>query len=522
MATVVQRPDPMAGLNTALMGYFRQMQMQKQRQDQQQQQQIENQRAQQQMGISERYAGVAEGNLALNRQNSIRRQFDDSQQTAQDQIGRRDAAEEAESKNAKDYHAFLLGGLEKYDPGSEGRKMVAAVTRLNPKFSRLAEAAGFNEQTYLSKPRLRTAEEIRADLVGKARLAMDTGDLTAYNATRAELGLAPQEELPADATRRKSRESDITRARQLAEISDPEKRWNQELAFTKKAGHQGYIAELKAQAVTSAEVDKNPDNYQRLTGYNTPGLGKTEVIWVPLGAQAKAEANSETPRFHNKILRAQKMVSKAETHLKKPEGFKLYSMAPQDIPRWSKPPYDSWEKFLGKVYSVWNEKYAEKTPGAAQEKPTQNYGMRNDGTPKGTGYFGELPMTDGSGAIATEMSIGIEFGGVETEIPTLVPTLSDEQKQWLLAGNDARKRKDIVNVATAHARARHKAGKSVWADQAGQPPAGEKAGPSGAKVDIGGEMMTEREFEQRVYDMNEKDKEAAERYYNLHAAKFGK
>ncbi|KKN03162.1 hypothetical protein LCGC14_1110370, partial [marine sediment metagenome] len=61
------------------------------------------------------------------------------------------------------------------------------------------------------------------------------------------------------------------------------------------------------------------------------------------------------------------------------------------------------------------------------ERATQetDYGQRADGTQKGTGFFGELQLPDGG--VATEYSVGVQLkskGGKETEIPSLVPTLT--------------------------------------------------------------------------------------------------
>lgn len=61
-----------------------------------------------------------------------------------------------------------------------------------------------------------------------------------------------------------------------------------------------------------------------------------------------------------------------------------------------------------------------------------NYGNRTDGTPKGLGYFGELKRPDGN--VSTELSIGVNLGGKEMEIPLLVPTLSRPEIDSLLAG----------------------------------------------------------------------------------------
>lgn len=65
-----------------------------------------------------------------------------------------------------------------------------------------------------------------------------------------------------------------------------------------------------------------------------------------------------------------------------------------------------------------------------------NYGNRADGTPKGNGHLGPLTMTDGSGRVITELSVGVNIDGEEVEIPTVVPTLSPEEKAHLQAGGD--------------------------------------------------------------------------------------
>ena len=87
-----------------------------------------------------------------------------------------------------------------------------------------------------------------------------------------------------------------------------------------------------------------------------------------------------------------------------------------------------------------------------------DYGTREDGTPKGVGYFGELKRPDGS--ISTELSAGFNFDGKETLAPLLVPTLTREEVNLLLSGS---KPTDVIyNKAANHALERMKTGKSVW------------------------------------------------------------
>jgi hypothetical protein len=88
------------------------------------------------------------------------------------------------------------------------------------------------------------------------------------------------------------------------------------------------------------------------------------------------------------------------------------------------------------------------------------YGNRPDGTPKGKGFLGELKRPDGN--VSTEISVGVNIGGKEMDIPTLVPTLTKAEVDSLLKGDapsDA-----IVRKAVDHAKKRIAEGKSVFAD----------------------------------------------------------
>lgn len=84
----------------------------------------------------------------------------------------------------------------------------------------------------------------------------------------------------------------------------------------------------------------------------------------------------------------------------------------------------------------------------------RNYGTRADGSNKGSGFFGELQRPDGS--ISTELSIGIDG----EEIPSLVPLLSNEEKDYLLNGGSPSP--EIIQKAIQHATERRKQGKSPF------------------------------------------------------------
>ena len=75
------------------------------------------------------------------------------------------------------------------------------------------------------------------------------------------------------------------------------------------------------------------------------------------------------------------------------------------------------------------------------------------------GFLGPLQFHDGR--TSTELSVGVNVGGKEMEIPTLVPTLTQPEIQHLLSGGEPTK--EIVDKAVAHAQERISAGKSPFA-----------------------------------------------------------
>ena len=85
---------------------------------------------------------------------------------------------------------------------------------------------------------------------------------------------------------------------------------------------------------------------------------------------------------------------------------------------------------------------------------------RPDGTPKGPGFFGSLKRPDGN--VSTEISIGVGIDGIETLIPALVPSLTPEEIQSLLQGDEPSK--EIVDKAVEHAMQRKAEGKSIFAE----------------------------------------------------------
>ena len=94
---------------------------------------------------------------------------------------------------------------------------------------------------------------------------------------------------------------------------------------------------------------------------------------------------------------------------------------------------------------------------------TQDFGLRADKTKKGLGFFGTLQRP--AGGVSTELSIGVDFNGKQTEIPSLVPTLDKTEIDFLLGGG--KPTSIIVQKAIEHAKERIRLGLSPFA-QAGE------------------------------------------------------
>ena len=116
------------------------------------------------------------------------------------------------------------------------------------------------------------------------------------------------------------------------------------------------------------------------------------------------------------------------------------------------------------------------------------FGNRKDGTPKGYGFFGPIRTPDGMDA--TEKSIGVQIGGQETEIPSLVPTLTQDEVNQMVSGG--KPTPEIVQKARAHAEERLSRGLSPFAGENEPPvaPAGMIIPRSGAQM----ESLGAREF----------------------------
>jgi hypothetical protein len=114
---------------------------------------------------------------------------------------------------------------------------------------------------------------------------------------------------------------------------------------------------------------------------------------------------------------------------------------------------------------VWTPEMTDVPPPPWYKAPKNEgeYGLRNDGTKKGSGYWGPLKgRGQYEGQTMSEYTIGVDFDGKETEIPTLVPTLTQEELDQVLRGNVS---DTVVNKAVEHAKSRMAEGKSVFADE---------------------------------------------------------
>jgi hypothetical protein len=101
-------------------------------------------------------------------------------------------------------------------------------------------------------------------------------------------------------------------------------------------------------------------------------------------------------------------------------------------------------------------------------KPNPN-DLRPDGTPKGNGWLGVLPVKypDGGTGVATEYSVGIGLAGKNVIIPSLVPTLTPEEQQLMLSDiipNHKPVPPNIMQKAVGHAKERIKLGLSPFKD----------------------------------------------------------
>ena len=105
----------------------------------------------------------------------------------------------------------------------------------------------------------------------------------------------------------------------------------------------------------------------------------------------------------------------------------------------------------------------EPAPGALS-----SWGNRTDGTPKGAGFYGPVSRPDGG--VSTELSVGVNLGGKDREIPLMVPGLTKSELDYLLnndsGSSDFLKKlpPSIMDKAVDFAKQRISQSKSPYAD----------------------------------------------------------
>lgn len=100
-------------------------------------------------------------------------------------------------------------------------------------------------------------------------------------------------------------------------------------------------------------------------------------------------------------------------------------------------------------------------PVRPSKEKIASYGTRHDGTPKGAGYFGEIPHPNKPGTFSTELSIGVNLDGKDHQIPLLVPTLSRSEIHAVIQGQET---EAIVRKSVDHAKMRLSKGQSPFAE----------------------------------------------------------
>jgi len=372
MATVVQRPDPMAGLNTALMGYFRQMQMQKQRQDQQQQQQIENQRAQQQMGISQGYLDVGRGQLDVSRQNAISNQFANSRKAALEGIDRRDKQEVDDQKAAEAYTAMKLKFLTDYEPGSQARVVGAFMIKNAPISRRLADAEGFDDQAFINAARLLTAnmqreqdEANRQQWEDKYNRSKELNDRAGMMEALPHLG-QPDAVIPENAFPTPGQQAQ--RKAHMGLRTERRKGWEKQAAHNSNKVKDAQLI-LRQDPVDASVGEDNP-NYKKITNTIDSTLDWASEYYVTLEVYNTYQSVKASAALREALYRS----GPQSRFVDIPEDFNPDAVNFEDYPNWRKDYNKSPVGFLKKAIKIWEEKSGSKA-AAAPSKATATAGQ---------------------------------------------------------------------------------------------------------------------------------------------------
>lgn len=136
----------------------------------------------------------------------------------------------------------------------------------------------------------------------------------------------------------------------------------------------------------------------------------------------------------------------------------------------------------------------------------RNFGTRPDGTQKGTGFLGVLQLSDGGRA--TEYSTGVQLealGGEETDIPSLVPTLTQAEIDLMVNDIIPNKKpvpEGITQKAVDHANKRVREGKSVFLESGEQAAQSRGGTPGTQDIPVGRIIVNPETGERRRWDGN--------------------
>jgi hypothetical protein len=146
------------------------------------------------------------------------------------------------------------------------------------------------------------------------------------------------------------------------------------------------------------------------------------------------------------------------------EGGEQENISVENIPKRA----EGGEVLSGKPYIV-GENGPEVVVPKQDGDVIPNYGLREDLTPKRTGWLGVVPVRfpDGRKGVATEYSIGVDLDGKQVLVPSLVPTLTDDEKVLMMNDiipNHKHVPDSILQKSIEHAKQRMQQGLSPFKD----------------------------------------------------------
>jgi hypothetical protein len=125
--------------------------------------------------------------------------------------------------------------------------------------------------------------------------------------------------------------------------------------------------------------------------------------------------------------------------------------------------------------------------------------IRTDGTVKGSGFLGGIKRIDDPSKVSSELSIGVDWGSGEKLIPQMVPTLDDNEINYLLSTSEDKIKtenpdlnKSITQKAVRFAREREALGLPYFAQ--------ENESPKQKTNTMGGANTQSKPTEAQAYD----------------------